>query len=226
MKLFLFIQEQIIQEAEFLVRIALACFLGICIGFERKNRNKMAGVRTHAVVAFGAALMMIVSKYGFADISNFDASRIAAQIVSGVGFLGAGIIFVRNHSSVSGLTTAAGIWATAGVGMACGAGQYFISISSAVLLVMIHLTLHRVSFLSKEAYRGNIKVVMVRGNSDLQELEGYILEEKIMITAMKVNKANRDNTKFELELLFPPECNKTEFISRLADKKNVLSVRG
>ena len=88
----------------------------------RKNRNKSAGIRTHAIVAMGSALMMVVSKYGFADIAEigkFDGSRIAAQVVSGVGFLGAGIIFVRNNL-VSGLTTSAGIWATAGVGLAMG----------------------------------------------------------------------------------------------------------
>ena len=84
--------EQLSWQWELLVRILIACILGILIGFERRNRNKIAGVRTHAVVAFGAALMMIVSKYGFLDINNFDGARIAAQIVSGIGFLGAGII--------------------------------------------------------------------------------------------------------------------------------------
>ena len=119
---------RMLEELEWLLRLVIACILGVAIGFERKNRNKMAGVRTHAVVAFGAALMMIVSKYGFMDMGDYDGSRIAAQIVSGIGFLGAGIIFVKDNNSVSGLTTAAGIWATAGVGMSIGAGQYFISI--------------------------------------------------------------------------------------------------
>lgn len=115
-----------------LIRLVIACLLGMVIGFERKNRNKMAGVRTHAIVAFGSALIMVVSKYGFADAADFDATRIADQIVSGIGFLGAGIIFVKDNTSVSGLTTAAGIWATSGVGMSIGAGQYFIAISSSI----------------------------------------------------------------------------------------------
>ena len=97
--------NQVILEWEWSVRILVAAVLGAMIGFERKNRNKIAGVRTHAIVALGAALMMVVSKYGFYDMAEYDASRVAAQIVSGVGFLGAGIIFVRNNSSVSGLTT-------------------------------------------------------------------------------------------------------------------------
>ena len=101
--------QAIFDQSELLLRIAIACVLGILIGNERKNRNKSAGVRTHAIVAMGSALMMVVSKYGFVDImeyGKFDGARIAAQVVSGVGFLGAGIIFVRNNL-VSGLTTSA-----------------------------------------------------------------------------------------------------------------------
>ena len=119
----------LLYQCEFLIRMIIACFMGYVIGYERKNRDKSAGMRTHAIVCLGAALIMIVSKYGFKDIPDYDASRVAAQIVSGVGFLGAGIIFVRNNT-VSGLTTAAGIWTTAGVGMAIGAGIYFIGISA------------------------------------------------------------------------------------------------
>ena len=150
---------------ELLFRIMIACLLGIVIGLERKNRNKLAGVRTHAIVAFGAALIVVVSKYGFADIPNYDASRIASQIVSGIGFLGAGIIIVRNNSSVSGLTTAAGLWATAGVGMSIGAGQYFLSISSAVLLICLQIAMHKIGFLSNEPYVCKVKMTL-KGSMD------------------------------------------------------------
>ena len=105
------------SDAELFLRVIVASVLGYMIGYERKNRDKSAGMRTHAIVALGAALMMVVSKYGFYDVEKVDSSRVAAQIVSGVGFLGAGVIFVRNNT-VSGLTTAAGLWTTAGVGMA------------------------------------------------------------------------------------------------------------
>ena len=104
-------------QVEYLVRIFVAACLGLLIGSERKNRNKSAGIRTHVIVALGAALIMVVSKYGFMDVEKADAARVAAQVVSGIGFLGAGVIFVRNNL-VNGLTTAAGIWATAGVGLA------------------------------------------------------------------------------------------------------------
>ncbi len=102
-------------------------------------------MRTHAILALGSALIMLVSKYGFIDINEIDGSRIAAQIVSGVGFLGAGVIFVKN-GNVSGLTTAAGMWATSGVGMCIGAGLYDIGIITTIILIGLQILFHRGSF--------------------------------------------------------------------------------
>lgn len=105
--------------------LGLAFVLSALIGLERELRQKSAGVRTHALVGLGAALIMLVSKYGFSDVLSrhvtLDPSRVAAQIVTGIGFIGGGLIFVR-RDSVRGLTTAAVVWLTAGVGMAAGAG--------------------------------------------------------------------------------------------------------
>jgi putative Mg2+ transporter-C (MgtC) family protein len=106
--------------------LGLAFVLSAVIGLERHRRFKSAGLRTHTLVGVGSAVFTLVSAYGFADVPGrgaaaVDPSRIAAQVVSGVGFLGAGVIFVR-RGSVSGLTTAASVWLTAAVGMACGAG--------------------------------------------------------------------------------------------------------
>jgi putative Mg2+ transporter-C (MgtC) family protein len=106
--------------------LGLALLLSALIGFERELRQKSAGLRTHTLVGVGAALFMLISKYGFNDVLEpgrviLDPSRVAAQIVTGVGFLGAGLIFVR-RDSVRGLTTAAAIWVTAAVGAASGAG--------------------------------------------------------------------------------------------------------
>jgi len=129
------------------VRLLLASICGFAIGIERTNRLKDAGMRTHLIVCMGAALMMLVSKYGFFDISPLseffkaDVSRIASSVVSGVGFLGAGIIFVRNRS-ITGLTTAAGIWTTAGIGMAMGAGMYGIAIAATIIVITAQSLLH------------------------------------------------------------------------------------
>lgn len=116
--------------------LGLAFVLSAAIGLERHRKLKSAGMRTHALVGLGAAVFTLVSAYGFQGVlaadSVVDPSRIAAQVVSGIGFLGAGVIFVRRNA-VSGLTTAASIWATAAVGMACGAGEPLLAIMAAAL---------------------------------------------------------------------------------------------
>ena len=138
-------------QLQFVFRIMLAGICGMIIGLERKNRSKEAGIRTHFVVACGAALMMVVSKYAFFDVISqgmyadvevrLDPSRIASTIASGIGFLGAGMIFVHRNT-ITGLTTAAGIWATSGVGMAIGAGLYSIGICATFIILLAQILLH------------------------------------------------------------------------------------
>lgn len=138
-----------LNQLFYVLRIIVAAMCGIAIGFERLNRSKNAGVRTHCIVAIGAALMMVISKYGFFDTAaletgtrSADGGRIAAQVVSGIGFLGAGMIFVHKNS-ITGLTTAAGIWATSGVGLAIGAGMYTIGICATVIIIAAQIFLHK-----------------------------------------------------------------------------------
>ena len=114
-------------------RLALAAALGMVIGIERTYRAKTAGIRTHFLVALGSALFMIVSRYGFEGTG--DPGRVAAQIVSGIGFLGAGTIIMQKHV-VHGLTTAAGMWVAAGIGMASAAGLYAVAVFSTVLALI------------------------------------------------------------------------------------------
>lgn len=120
---------------ELVLRMLTAGLCGIIIGLERELRAKEAGVRTHFLVCMGSALIMVVSVYGFATAEQFgltrgaDVARIAAQIVSGIGFIGAGTIMVNRHN-ITGLTTAAGLWAVAGIGMAIGGGLYVIGIAT------------------------------------------------------------------------------------------------
>ncbi len=146
-------QFSIMQNLDFVARILLACFCGACIGFERSKRFKEAGIRTHVIVCCASALIMIVSKYGFADLTDADGlvfngtrgadpARVAAQVVSGISFLGAGVIF-KNGSTVKGLTTAAGIWATAGIGLALGCGMYFTGIFVTLMIGIFQVATHR-----------------------------------------------------------------------------------
>ncbi|MBQ5572249.1 MAG: MgtC/SapB family protein, partial [Bacteroidales bacterium] len=119
---------------DFILRIFVAAMLGGAIGLEREYRAKEAGLRTHFLVAMGSALFMIVSAYGFDGIKlgeeqRWDVARIAAQVVTGIGFIGAGtIIFHKSENVIRGLTTAAGVWVTAAIGLACGGGMYILAI--------------------------------------------------------------------------------------------------
>ncbi len=122
-----------VNEWDLIWRLALALALSSAIGLERELRQKSAGLRTYTLVGLGSALFMLISKYGFFDVIGrdviLDPSRVAAQIVSGIGFIGAGLIFVR-RDSVRGLTTAAGVWLTAAVGAACGASLPVLAIAT------------------------------------------------------------------------------------------------
>jgi putative Mg2+ transporter-C (MgtC) family protein len=134
----------IYEQAELFIRLILAALCGFAIGFERKRRAKEAGIRTHTIVAIGAALIMIISKYAFWEGESGDSGRLAAQVVSGIGFLGAGMI-VYSKGALHGLTTAAGIWATAGVGMAIGAGgniMLIVGVATTLLIIGVHLFFH------------------------------------------------------------------------------------
>lgn len=136
------------DNLEFLLRILLSACFGALIGLERTRRQKEAGVRTHCIISCTAAVFMILSKYAFVDMAftvgsrGADSARIAAQVVSGISFLGAGVIF-KNGVSIRGLTTAAGMWGTASMGMAIGAGMYWVGLFETVVLVIAQELLHR-----------------------------------------------------------------------------------
>ena len=153
------IDVAVLLQLEYFGRVFLAALCGAAIGYERENRMKMAGIRTHLIVAIGAALMMIVSKYGFYDMLSMpgvglDPSRIAAGVVTSIGFLGAGVIFIRNKQSVSGITTAAGLWATVGIGVAIGAGMYITGIGVTLLILLFQILLHKNIRLVREPVSG------------------------------------------------------------------------
>jgi putative Mg2+ transporter-C (MgtC) family protein len=134
------------SQFEYLLRILLAAVCGAFVGIERAKRRKEAGLRTHVIVAMASALAGIVSKYGYMDViamgMNAEASRIASNVLTGIGFLGAGIIFVKG-GSVKGLTTAAGVWATSIVGLSIGSGMYIVGIGTTLLLITLQIVLHR-----------------------------------------------------------------------------------
>lgn len=199
------------SNLDYIMRILVAGLCGILIGYERRNRMKEAGVRTHFIVALGSALMMVVSKYGFQDLAGWnnvslDPSRVAAQIVSGIGFLGAGMI-VMQGKTVKGLTTAAGIWATAGVGMAIGAGMYIIGLSSSVLIVIAQTLLHKKYHWLKSPKTEELYLKIYNSENSIEDIQKIFRDENLTVIDFKANKDDNSDEYIYLEISAKfPEC--------------------
>lgn len=178
-------------------RIVLATLCGCVIGYERTSRNKSAGIRTHAIIALGSSMFMIIFKYAFFDVSTADGARVAAQIVSGIGFLGAGVIFVKDDL-IQGLTTAAGMWTTSGIaaciGAACiGAGLIFIGVFATLFLVVLQKIFHYPFF--NQIDHPN---VLIQTNIVSNKVEIYKIFEKygIEVNEIKIDR-NLDLMTFD-----------------------------
>lgn len=210
--------EEIIRQLWMMPDLLLSVLLGFAIGFERKLRFKEAGIRTHTIVCFGAALMMVISKYAFG--SDADSARVAAQIVSGVGFLGAGMIVYKQHE-VKGLTTAAGVWATAGVGMACGGGLYLVALGATVLLILAQCVFHlnyRV-FRSKRYYSVKIEFVQTSDeNLKIKQLFATDRFNKLVI------KREDDKVVYRATLTTDKEFSSSRLNEIMAENPFILSL--
>ncbi len=211
------------SELMYIFRIVVAGLCGIVLGYERKNRSKEAGIRTHFIVACAAALMMIVSKYGFYDLIKMaaldgvdvrlDPSRIASCIVSGVGFLGAGMIFVHKQT-VKGLTTAAGIWATAGIGMAIGSGLYIVGIIFTILIYCAQIVLHSNSrFLATPQLR-HLRIEGVDRTGYIKELSEKLAELNISVDEVDVSRnAETQTYEYSISIETPQDAEEEEILS-------------
>ena len=184
-------------------RLAVSCILGMLIGIERSKRFKEAGVRTHIVVCCGAALCMIVSKYGFADLGGIldgsrtsDPARVAAQVVSGVSFLGAGIIIKVAHQQVSGLTTATGLFATVCMGLACGAGFYELVLITLLLIVVVLNVMAPLEILFKRRLRNITLNVEFTELADVQAITEVIQAQAARIYDIDVERTERSGNKW------------------------------
>jgi putative Mg2+ transporter-C (MgtC) family protein len=193
------------MEFEYLLRVIIAGICGALIGYERKSRMKEAGIRTHFVVAVGASLMMIISKYGFQDQSGWhnltlDPSRIAAQVVSGVGFLGAGMIFLQRQT-VKGLTTAAGIWATAGTGMAVGSGLYVVGGGVTLIILLAQILLHgKIDWLSSPRTE-HLILRLVNEKDAAARIQRLLGERNISIMTFHAERTSKDSSEITLEIM-------------------------
>lgn len=191
------------------LRLALATVLGALVGLERERLERAAGIRTHAIVALGAALIMIVSMYGFSDALGtdprvgVDISRVAAQVVSGIGFLGAGVIIFRRNA-VRGLTTAASVWTVAGLGLACGGGLYAAAGVATTLLLALQLGLRPIEqrvFAPPRDHRLELRVQ--HGSGSLAAIEAAINQAGVSIDSLRVQPAG-DGGEDRVEITLGP----------------------
>lgn len=218
----------IIQEhGEHFIRLLFACFCGAIIGLERSVRRKDAGIKTHIILALGAALFMMVSQFGFGDLNltteyRADASRIASNIVTGVSFLCAGVIFVRG-ASVKGLTTATGIWATAGVGMAAGAGLYVLTVFATVLIILIQLLLAVPSAKIETHYSIDVELELPKSlsvNDAINPLSAIINSDPYTIKLIKSGETNHYKLSFNIR----HTIKETNVLQQLSDSEFVTGV--
>jgi len=195
-----------VTNAEFILRLAIAAVLGSLIGIDRERLQWAAGLRTHMLVCVGACLAMIVSAYGFNDILSaqrivLDPSRVAAQVVSGVGFLGAGSIILRNEV-VKGLTTAASLWTVAGVGLAVGCGLYVPAVAGTVIILIILAGLKPIEErLKPRRHSAEIALSAPRGQMSVGLLEAALGRHAAHVTQLIVkpgDTADRDEVSITL----------------------------
>ena len=214
-------------QRELFVRLLFACFCGGIIGLERSIRRKDAGVKTHIILALGAALFMIVSQYGFSDLGlspdySADASRIASNIVTGVSFLCAGVIFVRG-ASVKGLTTATGIWTCAGIGMAAGAGMYAITALATALILIIHLLLANVSARIETHYTLEVELKIPSKVTVEDVIKGLSEMTQSPVNSIKLTKTGDENL-YRVHFNIRHTVNENELIQKVSSNEYVTSV--
>ena len=207
-------------EIELIIRLIGAAICGGILGIEREHRQKSAGIRTHVIVAIASAIMMIVSKYGFFDVIDHDSvsldpSRVVSGVVSAIGFLGAGIIFVRKSSAV-GLTTAAGIWATVAIGIAMGAGMYFLAVISTGLILCVHTLLHIKALPFNKVAEGYIKI-RLENQPDIDRIRKELSGKGISFKSFSLEKDNAGNLFFSASIALDLK-NHRQDISRLLEE--------
>ena len=196
------------------IRVLVAALLGAVIGYEREIRAKGAGVRTHVLVALGSALFMIVSQYGFDGADKFDAARVAAGVVGGLGFLGGGIIMkTKNH--VTGLTTAAGIWVTGSIGLAVGCGLYALA---GICVILALACLEALNFYTFK--HGEKELSVVFSSPDQKALASVIADLGRKVKDYSLAKT-ADGYKAEILLHVPKKEYNLDLLSTLSSLPGV-----
>lgn len=184
---------------ETLLRLVTAAVFGGLVGLERQRNDWAAGLRTHMIVCIGASLMMIVSSFGFSDILgtpnvSLDPSRVAAQVVSGIGFLGAGTILFLKNEVIKGLTTAAGLWTVAGIGLAVGGGLYFAAAATTAIVLIILVIIK--PYKNKLLPQNKQKEMFLQVNKQLvsiRQIEHIVTEQNLKFSQITMRPSDNGN---------------------------------
>lgn len=207
------------MEIEYLIRLIVAAICGALIGLEREKRQKSAGLRTHIIVAIASSLMMIVSKYGFFDVLvhegvSVDVSRVAAGVVSAIGFIGGGVIFLKRDTLV-GLTTAAGLWATVGVGIAIGAGMYVTGIFTTLFILLLQLIMHWKKLRVVSSVAGNITVNITKHDITLADLRERLEKKGLFLRNISLSRSKEDDFILKASVVFSKRESMDEIIEEM-----------
>jgi putative Mg2+ transporter-C (MgtC) family protein len=211
---------------EIIIRLLLAAIFGAIIGLERERKSWAAGLRTHMMVCLGAALAMIISTYGFGDVIGkegftLDPSRIAAQVICGIGFLGAGTILFLRQGTIRGLTTASGLWTVAAIGLATGGGLYFAALITTILAIIILWVLQPIEKRFSKRFRQNtLKIVALDKDKSV-----YIVNRIFQISNIDITSCMLDKTEdeFTISLKFK-SINKAELTELIKDFQSDTSI--
>jgi putative Mg2+ transporter-C (MgtC) family protein len=197
---------------DLMLRLVVALLLGSLIGLERERQERAAGLRTVTMVSLGSCLFTVVGAYGF---PGTDPSRVAAQIVTGIGFLGAGTIFLRKDL-VRGLTTAATIWATAAIGMAAGTAQYFEAFFTTLLVLAVLMVLKPVErrFFKRPA-EVSVSLQIPRGDSELERVRAALAAIGAFPESVRVAELPEDTDRIEMEVALPHDRTTSDLLREL-----------
>ncbi len=212
-----------------MIRLAMASLFGGLIGLERERKDWAAGMRTHMMVSVGSCLIMIVSSFGFADILGrshvtLDPSRVAAQVVSGIGFIGAGAILFSKQGTVRGLTTAAGLWTVAAIGLATGGGLYFAAGATTVIALIILWALQPLErYYTRRFKHTTVRIVTDSEKDNTDFLNTIMNREEMKVKSFSLEKKG---SNYELQLTFdsPDISNMEPLIGELKNHPSVKEV--
>jgi len=220
-----------ISTTDMIIRLAVAALLGSVIGIERQRHEWTAGLRTHMLVCVGSALIMLVSAYGFMDVVgkkgyDLDPSRVAAQVVSGIGFLGAGTIMFLRQEVIKGLTTAAGLWTVAGIGLAVGGGLYIPAVATTAIAWIILAAIRPLETRYLGKYKNNgLKMIVERKQISLTDIEDVLTEQNLKYNQINIAPAFEEDTD-EIKITLQKQSTKNiSLLSVVEDLRRVKGVR-